>query len=212
MALKECPFCGGIAQFKRGREAEITRIYCRSCKVLVKWPIARHEIYEENNAQWMDAWNQRYKGASPSDILRQAVKEKLTQREQQVIEARYQEGLEVEQVSERFSLPADHIRWLEAAALRKLRSPLSAIEYIPKSRAREIILRHCGPEASPALREIDREPAGLTSVVVRGEWVDFDDDYGVYDCSVCGERAPDDIQWTFCPNCGADMRGGADNG
>ena len=40
-----------------------------------------------------------------------------------------------------------------------------------------------------------------------GEWIDFDDDYSVYDCSVCGERAPNDIKWNFCPNCGADMRG-----
>ena len=42
--------------------------------------------------------------------------------------------------------------------------------------------------------------------VVRGRWIDYDDDYGAYCCSKCEKDAPEDIRWNFCPNCGADMR------
>lgn len=31
--------------------------------------------------------------------------------------------------------------------------------------------------------------------------------YIIYDCSVCGERAPNDIKWNYCPYCGACMEG-----
>lgn len=30
--------------------------------------------------------------------------------------------------------------------------------------------------------------------VVRGHWIDYDDDYGAYCCSVCGENAPEDTE------------------
>lgn len=43
--------------------------------------------------------------------------------------------------------------------------------------------------------------------VVRGQWIDYDDDYGALCCSVCEKDAPEDTRWPFCPNCGADMRG-----
>ena len=42
--------------------------------------------------------------------------------------------------------------------------------------------------------------------VVRGEWVEYDDDYGALCCSVCEKDAPEDTRWPFCPYCGADMR------
>lgn len=42
--------------------------------------------------------------------------------------------------------------------------------------------------------------------VVRGEWHEYDDDYGKICCSVCEEDAPCDYPWNYCPNCGADMR------
>ena len=44
--------------------------------------------------------------------------------------------------------------------------------------------------------------------VVRGRWLDYDDDYGAYCCSVCEQDAPEDTQWPYCPHCGADMREG----
>ena len=44
--------------------------------------------------------------------------------------------------------------------------------------------------------------------VVRGTWLEPDDDYGYLVCSMCEERSPNDERWHFCPNCGADMREG----
>lgn len=44
--------------------------------------------------------------------------------------------------------------------------------------------------------------------VVRGRWLDYDDDYGAYSCSVCEQDAPEDTKWPYCPHCGADMREG----
>lgn len=49
-------------------------------------------------------------------------------------------------------------------------------------------------------------PAADVRPVVRGEWHEYDDDYGKICCSVCEEDAPCDYPWNFCPNCGADMR------
>ena len=42
-------------------------------------------------------------------------------------------------------------------------------------------------------------------------WIDYDDDYGAYCCSVCEQNAPEDTEWPYFPHCGADMRE-ADNG
>lgn len=51
--------------------------------------------------------------------------------------------------------------------------------------------------------------------VVRGKWIDRDDDYygwNMWACSACGEEfvltegTPDMNDYHFCPNCGADMR------
>ena len=46
---------------------------------------------------------------------------------------------------------------------------------------------------------------------VKGEWIREPNCY--YRCSVCGEHYPsfrDDMDYNFCPNCGADMRGEKD--
>ena len=40
----------------------------------------------------------------------------------------------------------------------------------------------------------------------KGEWIPKDD--GRYHCSSCDGIAPKGYRWDFCPNCGADMRGG----
>ena len=48
-------------------------------------------------------------------------------------------------------------------------------------------------------------PAADVRPVVRGEWLEPDDDYGYLECSVCEERSPNDERWNFCPNCGCAM-------
>ena len=57
-------------------------------------------------------------------------------------------------------------------------------------------------------------PAADVRPVVRGKWIDRDDDYygwNMWACSVCGEEfvltegTPDMNDYHYCPNCGADM-------
>ena len=53
------------------------------------------------------------------------------------------------------------------------------------------------------LREwIDQQPTANVRENVTGEW---NVENGCVCCSVCGEP---NMEWNFCPNCGADMRGG----
>lgn len=74
------------------------------------------------------------------------------------------------------------------------------------------IERYVASGAERALTILDKMPAADVAEVKHGEWIDYDDDYGSLMCSICEEDAPDDIPWDFCPHCGADMRGGVDNG
>lgn len=58
---------------------------------------------------------------------------------------------------------------------------------------------------------VEDTPTVEAKPVVRGEWVEFDIDYGGiptvgYQCSECGQS--NGFLTDFCPNCGADMRGG----
>lgn len=43
--------------------------------------------------------------------------------------------------------------------------------------------------------------------VEQGEWIIQDETYTKFKCSAC-ETYNHDRPWNFCPNCGADMRGG----
>ena len=57
---------------------------------------------------------------------------------------------------------------------------------------------------------VEDTPTVEAKPVVRGEWVEFDIDYGGiptvgYQCSECGQS--NGFLTDFCPNCGADMRG-----
>lgn len=63
----------------------------------------------------------------------------------------------------------------------------------------------------PAINAI---PAADVAPVVRGKWIDRDDDYygwNMWACSACGEEfvltdgTPDMNEYHFCPNCGAMM-------
>lgn len=57
-----------------------------------------------------------------------------------------------------------------------------------------------------ALKCVEKIPPADVRPVVRGRWIDYDDDYGAYCCSVCEQNAPEDTEWPYCPHCGADMR------
>lgn len=64
----------------------------------------------------------------------------------------------------------------------------------------------CDYALKTAKKYIKKIPSADVRPVVRGRWIDYDDDYGAYCCSKCEKDAPEDIRWNFCPNCGADMR------
>ena len=58
---------------------------------------------------------------------------------------------------------------------------------------------------------IEDAPTVEAKPVVHGRWLEFDIDYGCiptvgYQCSECGQS--NGFITDFCPNCGADMRGG----
>lgn len=65
---------------------------------------------------------------------------------------------------------------------------------------------------------VDDEPTADVRPNVRGEWIKSDRDKDFWVCSVCkNEGYEDRMAWrlvfanlylNFCPNCGADMRGG----
>ena len=66
-----------------------------------------------------------------------------------------------------------------------------------------------------AMSEAETIPAADVRPVVRGKWIDRDDDYygwNMWACSACGEEfvltegTPDMNDYHFCPNCGADVR------
>ena len=66
--------------------------------------------------------------------------------------------------------------------------------------------------AGTLTRYIKRAPAADVRPVVRGRWrwVGQDQWNDCYECSQCGKMNTDNSN--FCPNCGADMRGGNEDG
>ena len=57
------------------------------------------------------------------------------------------------------------------------------------------------------VRELGRQKSLIANMrpVVRGKWIDTDNYYQRWKCSVCGCHTRD-AEPNFCPNCGADMR------
>lgn len=68
-------------------------------------------------------------------------------------------------------------------------------------------------EADVILQQGIRNGLEHLSVVIRpqGEWKYSDDTYETLACSVCGFDTADYTRHNFCPNCGAEMKGGAEN-
>ena len=58
-----------------------------------------------------------------------------------------------------------------------------------------------------------RVPSADVRENIHGDWETVNEDWGVYECSVCQHEFmiiagdPKDNSYNFCPNCGADMRG-----
>ena len=64
-----------------------------------------------------------------------------------------------------------------------------------------------------SLRELlDEYPAADVEPVVRGEWIEFDEDMNAYICSICREPyvlidgTPEQNHYNYCPNCGSHMQ------
>lgn len=61
--LKPCPFCGSDnVKITYGLDAEITGIFCYSCKALMKWAIMpknMRETFVATEAKWIEKYNRR---------------------------------------------------------------------------------------------------------------------------------------------------------
>lgn len=65
------------------------------------------------------------------------------------------------------------------------------------------------------IKDVDAIPAADVAPVRHGRWIEQEKyTFGVmYDCSICGNRILDTgHSWNYCPNCGARMDGGSENG
>lgn len=84
-------------------------------------------------------------------------------------------------------------------------------DYIERKAAFDAAQEHfC--DSARTLEAIEPLPAADVRPVVRGRWrwVGQDRWNDCYECSQCGKMNTDNSN--FCPNCGADMRGGGGDG
>ena len=100
------------------------------------------------------------------------------------------------------------------AALESVREKLLISESLPDTIAKSASVFTLA-SMNDSLKSI---PAADVRPVVRGRW-ELDRDPGEpwrYVCNICGEKTKDTVMGkpraNFCPNCGADMRGGDGNG
>ena len=65
---------------------------------------------------------------------------------------------------------------------------------------------------SDITRRINAIPSADVEPVVRGEWIEFDEDMNAYKCSACDEPyvlidgTPEQNHYNYCPNCGSHMQ------
>lgn len=62
-----------------------------------------------------------------------------------------------------------------------------------------------------AMKKVSGVPAADVAPVRHGRWRPYPD-CGVTRCSVCDWSIEECIDYKYCPNCGADMRGGDEDG
>ena len=86
-------------------------------------------------------------------------------------------------------------------------------DYIERKAAFDAAQEHfC--DSARTLEAIETLPAADVRLVVRGRWIEKPYLLGTTNvCSVCGENyGMPHGKYNFCPNCGADMRGGDEDG
>ena len=90
-------------------------------------------------------------------------------------------------------------------------------EYIKRESAIEAIMSDPPDAHYPQwyADKIKAIPVADVAPVVHGRWIEQEKyTFGVmYDCSICRDRILDNgHSWNYCPNCGARMDGGSENG
>ena len=95
-------------------------------------------------------------------------------------------------------------------------------EYIERKAALDAVHKWCDP-CGAAVEAVLSVPAADAAPVVHGRWISLTEcsNAGVY-CSICHKKVyKEDYAWcnrknkvrsSYCPNCGAKMDGGAENG
>lgn len=72
-------------------------------------------------------------------------------------------------------------------------------------------VRHAWAKGLDVIEYLDEVPAADVRSVARGRWVDHQQGRWVYaKCSIC--ETVHVVKSNFCPNCGADMGGGVNDG
>ena len=80
-----------------------------------------------------------------------------------------------------------------------------ASDLIYREDAKDFV-RHAYTKGLNPMKCLDEVPIADVRPVIHGEWMEPDDDYGYFVCSICEERSPNDERWNFCPNCGTNMQ------
>ena len=80
-------------------------------------------------------------------------------------------------------------------------------EYIEREAVNALIKAECSPKVAAYLIDAVATIHAAADVrpVVMGRWIDTDNYYQRWKCSVCDSHTRD-ARPPFCPNCGADMR------
>lgn len=77
----------------------------------------------------------------------------------------------------------------------------------------DALLKHTTDHEMISTHLIYNAPTADVVEVVHGEWVDYSDTWKYrFECSLCKFHLMGYDKTNYCPNCGADMRGGSNDG